>query len=353
MLFRSPEYGIIDHIVIKNVFGGLSKIGFKSCDQGREKFQGTSLDYVWFDEEPPYDIYEECIMRVLDRRGEVWGTMTPLKGLTWVYEEIYLNKSNNPEVWHIHIEWADNPFLNKKEVELLTKTLSSDSVDSRRFGNFSANSGLVYPEFDSNLHIVEPFPVPSEWQDNIAIDPGLNNPLACLFFAVDYDGNIYVVGEHYEAGRDIEYHTEKIFALADKLNWHRDSKGRLSALIDSASKQHTLAYSKSVAELFYEKGIVVNPNVNKDMFSGIARVKEYLKARPQKLFIFKNCVNLIRELKSYWWSNGDNPKKVDDHTLDALRYYIMTKPSLNEAKFKELSEIEKDKSKLMRRLRRL
>ncbi len=349
----APEYGIIDHIVIKNVFGGLSKIGFKSCDQGREKFQGTSLDYVWFDEEPPYDIYEECIMRVLDRRGEVWGTMTPLKGLTWVYEEIYLNKSNNPEVWHIHIEWADNPFLNKKEVELLTKTLSSDSVDSRRFGNFSADSGLVYPEFDSNLHIVEPFSVPSEWQDNIAIDPGLNNPLACLFFAVDYDGNIYVVGEHYEAGRDIEYHTEKIFALADKLNWHRDSKGRLSALIDSASKQHTLAYSKSVAELFYEKGIVVNPNVNKDMFSGIARVKEYLKARPQKLFIFKNCVNLIRELKSYWWSNGDNPKKVDDHTLDALRYYIMTKPSLNEAKFKELSEIEKDKSKLMRRLRRL
>ncbi len=124
-------------------------------------------------------------------------------------------------------------------------------------------------------------------------------------------------------------------------------------MIDSASNQHTLAYSKSVAELFYEKGIVVNTNVNKDMFSGIARVKEYLKARPQKLFIFKNCTNLIRELKSYWWSKGDNPKKVDDHALDALRYYIMTKPSLNEAKFKELSEIEKDKSKLMRKLKRL
>ena len=349
----APEYGIIDHIVLKNVFGGLSKIAFKSCDQGREKFQGTSLDYVWFDEEPPYDIYEECVMRVLDRCGEIWGTMTPLKGLTWVYEEIYLNKANNPEVWHIHIEWADNPFLNIKEVELLTKTLSSESVDSRRFGNFSSDCGLVYPEFDSNTHIVEPFSVPKEWQDNIAIDPGLNNPLACLFFAVDYDSNIYVVGEHYEAGRDIEYHTKKIFELADKLNWHRDSKGRLMALIDSASKQHTLAYSKSVAELFYEKGIVVNPNVNKDMFSGIARVKEYLKARPQKIFIFKNCVNLIRELKSYWWSSGDNPKKVDDHTLDALRYYIMTKPSLNESKIRELSEIEKDKSKLMRRLRKL
>ena len=55
----SAEQGIIDTIYIKNVFGTISKIGFKSCDQGREKFQGTSLDYVWFDEEPPEDIYNE------------------------------------------------------------------------------------------------------------------------------------------------------------------------------------------------------------------------------------------------------------------------------------------------------
>ena len=37
----SPEYGVIDYIVVKNAFGGTSKIGFKSCDQGREKFQGV------------------------------------------------------------------------------------------------------------------------------------------------------------------------------------------------------------------------------------------------------------------------------------------------------------------------
>ena len=59
----NPESGIIDFIRVKNVFGGSSVIGFKSCDQGREKFQGTSLDFVWFDEEPPKDIYLECRMR--------------------------------------------------------------------------------------------------------------------------------------------------------------------------------------------------------------------------------------------------------------------------------------------------
>ena len=55
----SAESGVIDFILVKSELGGLSKIGFKSCDQGREKFQGTSLDYVWFDEEPPYEIYQE------------------------------------------------------------------------------------------------------------------------------------------------------------------------------------------------------------------------------------------------------------------------------------------------------
>ena len=75
----SPEYGIIDQIRIKNVFGGISVIGFKSCDQGREKFQGSSLDFVWFDEEPPEDIYYECRMRVLDKKGRYFRNDDSLK----------------------------------------------------------------------------------------------------------------------------------------------------------------------------------------------------------------------------------------------------------------------------------
>ena len=53
-----------------------------------------------------------------------------------------------------------------------------------------------------------------------------------------------------------------------------------------------------------------------------------------RLYIFKNCVNLIREFKSYWWGDGDNPIKKDDHALDELRYYLMTKPK-NEPKEKK------------------
>lgn len=152
----NPARGVIDQIFVKNVFGGTSVIGFKSCDQGREKFQGSSLDFVWFDEEPPKDVYEECVMRVADRKGDIFGTMTPLKGLTFVYEEIYLNRRNNPEIWYEFMEWEDNPYLAKSEIKLLNDTLDETTLQSRRYGRFSAREGLVYPEFDESVHVIAP-----------------------------------------------------------------------------------------------------------------------------------------------------------------------------------------------------
>ncbi len=350
----SPEDGIIDFIRVKNVLGGSSVIGFKSCDQGREKFQGASLDFVWFDEEPPEDVYRECRMRVMDRQGEVFGTMTPLKGLTFVYNEIFLNRRNDPEAWYEFMEWADNPYLDEKEVALMEASLDERTLQARRFGRFaSAAEGLVYPEFDEQIHVIEPFPIPKEWQDLISIDPGLNNPLSAHWYAVDFDDNVYVTYEHYEAGKDIDYHAAEISKICDKLGWKRDGRGRICALIDSAAKQRTLAGVKSVVELFYERGILVNPDVEKDLFSGIARVKSYLNQKNglPNLYIFNTCPHLISELKGYYWGSGDSPRKVNDHSLDEMRYYLMTRPK------KTMSEsgktmIQKDKEKRLQRIKK-
>ncbi len=348
----SPKSGVIDQIAVRNAFGGVSVIGFKSCDQGREKFQGSSLDFVWFDEEPPKDIYEECQMRVIDRRGDIFGTMTPLKGITFLYDEIYLNRSQNPEIWYEFMEWRDNPYLSKEEIELMERTLDAQTRDSRQYGKFSAAEGLVYPEFDEQIHVVEPFPIPFEWQDLISIDPGLNNPLSAHWYAVDYDSNVYVVAEHYAAGRDIDWHAARIKEICRAIGWHADGKGRAEALIDSAASQRTLASPKSVAELFFERGIAVNTQVNKDLFSGIARVKSYLKRGngTPDLYIFSSCVNLIRELKGYFWGKGDNPVKRDDHALDELRYYLMRRPCRTLSV--EKTWVQKDKERRYRRLQR-
>src|SRR5205807_6220928 len=74
--------GLIDTLQIRHVSGGISTIAFKSYEKGREKWQGATLDRVWFDEEPPFDIYTEGLTRTNATGGLVALTMTPLLGMS-------------------------------------------------------------------------------------------------------------------------------------------------------------------------------------------------------------------------------------------------------------------------------
>lgn len=76
--------GAMDIARIRHSTGGMSLVGFKSYDQGRKKFQGTAKDGVWLDEEPPIDVYTECLTRTMTRDGMVLCTFTPLEGVTEV-----------------------------------------------------------------------------------------------------------------------------------------------------------------------------------------------------------------------------------------------------------------------------
>jgi len=81
----TPKHGIADaveSIFVRHVSGGTSTIQFKSFDQGREVFQGTSQHVIHLDEECPMEIYTECLLRTLTVHGIIYVTATPLLGLT-------------------------------------------------------------------------------------------------------------------------------------------------------------------------------------------------------------------------------------------------------------------------------
>ena len=73
---------MIDTILVKHVSGGWSTLGIKSYQQGRGSFEGTEKDGVWLDEEPPMDIYGECLIRTATTHGIVYTTFTPLEGMS-------------------------------------------------------------------------------------------------------------------------------------------------------------------------------------------------------------------------------------------------------------------------------
>jgi phage terminase large subunit-like protein len=62
--------------------GGVSTLQFKSYDQGREAFQGTAQHLIHLDEEPPLDVYVECLLRIMTTNGLLILTETPLLGVS-------------------------------------------------------------------------------------------------------------------------------------------------------------------------------------------------------------------------------------------------------------------------------
>ena len=84
---KRPKAGIpnaVDVATIRHVSGGESLLQFRAYADGRETFQGTERDVIWLDEEPPMDVYTECLLRTMTTNGIVLCTFTPLSGLTEV-----------------------------------------------------------------------------------------------------------------------------------------------------------------------------------------------------------------------------------------------------------------------------
>lgn len=82
--WRGGVQDLVDTIVVKHVSGGNSFLGLKSFDQGRKKFQGTGRHVIWFDEEPPMEVYNEALIRTATLNGIIMLTFTPLLGLSEV-----------------------------------------------------------------------------------------------------------------------------------------------------------------------------------------------------------------------------------------------------------------------------
>ena len=74
----------IDAVTVAHTSGGASTLLFKAYEQGRAKWQGDTLNGVWFDEEPPFDIYIEGLTRTNATGGFAMMTFTPLKGMSEV-----------------------------------------------------------------------------------------------------------------------------------------------------------------------------------------------------------------------------------------------------------------------------
>src|SRR4030042_828122 len=92
----------------------------------------------------------------------------------------------------------DNPHIPKEEIERAKQETKPDYFNQEYLARFTKYTGLVYKEFDRDVHVLKAFPIPESWCHYRGVDFGYTNPFACLWIAVDNDDNWFVYQELYE-----------------------------------------------------------------------------------------------------------------------------------------------------------
>lgn len=314
-----------------------STIEFMSYEQDTEKFAGTSRDGVWHDEEPPRAIFLENQMRLIDTGGLSIMTMTPLEGMTWVYDEIYLRAQVDPSVEVWEVDMTDNPHLNSVEIEAIMSGLTTEEREARAHGKFVQIGGLIYKEF-SHKNIVNPFIPPKDWLWVAALDHGLSNPTAWGWFAIAPDGRAVMFDEWYKSGHVVSFHAQKVH----EINALHERQPDYYVGDPSIRNQDPITGTSVLIE-YINHGIPIVLG-NNDVKAGIDLVKSKiigLGDPPNNyplFYVTSNCVNTIKEHQRYRWAKWasrraneeknrkEEPVKKDDHTCDMVRYFFASRP---------------------------
>lgn len=225
---------IIKKLTLKN---GVT-IQFKSYEQGREKFQGAGVRLIWFDEEPPKDIWEESFVRVeAGQQLDVILTMTAVKGMTWVYDQIYLDTAN-PDLFISEAGWDDNPYLTEEQKQQMSRGLSASAIKVRRDGKFVKRVGLVCAWWERSTHIRHYDVLDRSWTWYEVLDGGFSDPAAWLLVGVDNDNNIHVVNGFRKKGlstaRIKEIRDVKVSGLLITRGWTDNDDPRMALELSSA-----------------------------------------------------------------------------------------------------------------------
>lgn len=178
----------VESISVKHVSGSLSRITLKSYDQGRERFQGESLDFVWLDEEPPQDVYTEALTRTNATAGILWLTFTPLLGMSDVVKRYLVEKIPGTHVTNMTIYDVDH--YTDAQREMILAAYPAHERDARARGVPMLGSGRIFP-IDEEMLKETPPTIPGHWARICGIDFGWDHPTAMAWMAWDRDNDTW------------------------------------------------------------------------------------------------------------------------------------------------------------------
>lgn len=314
------------------------------------RYQGQSYTWIGIDELPQYpspDIYNflRSSLRSVDKDIPVYlrATGNPGNiGSQWV-KEMFVDPAEPNSAFEIKIDTPvgvktitrrfipaklqDNPYLMQTD-DYYAMLASLPDIQRKQFldGDWDAYEDSAFPEFSKTTHVVEPFEIPKGWYKFRAADWGYSSPACVLWFAVDYNNNLWIYRELYTSKVTADIFARQVLEL-------ESGEYIQYGVLDSSTWAKRGDVGPSIAETMIQQGCRWRQSDRspKSRISGKLEIHKRLLVNDKEpgLRVFKNCRNLIRTMSTLP-TDKKNPEDVDtnaeDHAYDALRYGCMSRP---------------------------
>lgn len=295
-----------------------SEVLFRSTTDP-EKRRGPALAWAMMDEAAlsPAVTLDILIgrLRQFGQLGYLWLCSTP-KGRDYIWQKFV--QAANPNYKLFRAKTRDNPYAAEEIIQAWEQSYVGDFARQELEGEFVAFEGLIYPEFNLEIHAPASFEAmkPKAFQQVVAgVDWGFTNPGTILVYGVDADKRLWGLHEEYRRQRRIEEWADIAKELRDTYNIAR-------FYCDPSEPDFIKA--------FIEKGCKAE-GANNEVIPGIQRVKSRLVKREDgkpRILYNRAFVHTFKEYEQYQWkpSKGegfqDEPMKANDHCMDPTRYVV-------------------------------
>lgn len=301
-------------MTLRTINGGTSLIilyGWEAL-QDRGKGVGVKNHFAVLDEVSKYTNFEygwQEILRptLMDVEGGALFISTT-NGFNHFYDLCNKELTDN-DYKTFHFTSYDNPHLNIEEIEKMKMEMTVDRAAQEIYAEFRKKEGLVYKEFNRELHVTSDKP-DMVFEKLGGVDAGFTHPTAVPTIKKDYDSVYWITDEWMETQRTeaevVEYVSMQRFNKV-----YPDPEN--ASLVEALKRRGC-----NVRDVKKGKGSII---------AGINSIHELLKQN--RIRVMKHCINTIQafEMYSYKESKGDKtPDEMPSHEfsdmLDAIRYVI-------------------------------
>jgi hypothetical protein len=265
-----------------------------------------------------------------DRQGKALFTSTP-RGFNWFYDFWERGQSDEHPDWESWmIPSRENPILTPEEIEQARLTTSPEAFAQEWEAKFIAYGGLVFPEFDANVHVRHH--AYNEWfRTYLWVDPGISAPYAALLVQITPDEEVHVMDEIYRTGLT----TDRIISMAEDRwgSYILDDLGRpredLEVIIDKAAAEAAATWRLRGYKAWGDK-----PKIKQGIEVHHMFLRDPVRSTDEEIYpritFDPKCRNAIKEHGLYHYpddsrkrvetNSSELPVDVDNHTIDAVRY---------------------------------